>query len=666
VAQRIEWQIQGGDMAQDSSAIWPWSPTPEMPFETKPAVLSISDRLLGCRLIFRRVTMSDLKPDSSTPAAKADPAATVETQAAGSKDVAGHLAAKKMTIFDQIFIWTMVLLVGVIFGVGPSIGLVMQGQSQFGSYKVDMSDVQRRQRVAEALQEIINPNGYGEPMFSKMMINQPPYIIHRSEDSYARNIRMAQMADDLGLTPSKAEVQILVDDFLAKKDPTGKSTYAQKIADSRRAKDITTADLEMWLSEEFAIDALDARSTAMPVLPAAVSTTFKPLREEKISSDQIVLSARSLLSDIKPDDAEFQSTYESLANLNRFVVPAATVVQVAAPDFAALLAAQSPTDEQAKAWYEGHKADYKKPAPPAPANGQTPAPAAEPEYRPFDEVKVEILDRLRRDGASAAALAKVEAFIATVENDALEQGNAAAFAKAAADAGLIVKGDTQIPDTTGGQVLLPGYGLLKHSAREIGLVTSKPGSITDQQQTHDGQWLVLRFEKRLPASKKPIDDPEVRAVVSATLAGKRAYPVLLAAAEALREQAEKAGPGGLRSVFADPAVKAKWNAEVTTSDMSVLEELTFPQPADAATARPDPRIAASLAVKGNPVVLVEVQQRGNDGDSEIPEVRLVQSTGLTAAAAPTTEERTQLASQLRGFIAGRLSAAAQAAIGRKL
>ena len=78
--------------------------------------------------------MSDQQPDPKTPA---------------SPPEAGKLAPKTMTIFDQIFIWTMVLLVGVIFGVGPSIGLVLQGGQESSAYQVSASEVLRRQRIAQ-------------------------------------------------------------------------------------------------------------------------------------------------------------------------------------------------------------------------------------------------------------------------------------------------------------------------------------------------------------------------------------------------------------------------------------------------------------------------------------------------------------------------------------
>lgn len=577
--------------------------------------------------------MSDQQPDPKTPA---------------SPPEAGKLAPKTMTIFDQIFIWTMVLLVGVIFGVGPSIGLVLQGGQESSAYQVSASEVLRRQRIAQLLEEMLNPGGRGRPLF-----------ILGSEEEYARNIRLAQLAGDQGLGPSPAEVEALVDDFLARKDSSGKRTYGQMIADSHRAKDLTTGDLALWLSEEAAVAALEARSSSAPALPSSLATVFKPLREDKVTVDQVTLSATPLLPEVKPDDPELASTYENLAELGRFVQPAALVVQIATPDFAALLAAQpQPSEDQLKAWYESHKADYAKPMPPLPAPnpGQTtpPTPPAT-EYQPFDEVKAAISERLRREAALAVSLAKVEAFMATVEEQALEQGDAATFARAATAAGLQVKEGVEVPDTAGGQVVLPEYGPLTRSAREIGLVANKVGTITDQQKTSDGRWLVLRLAAYKPASRKPSDDPTVRAAVIAELAARRAYPLLLAEAEALRAQAEKAGPGGLRALFADPALKAKWKVEVTTAELSPLEELAAPEPADQSAARPDPRLAASLAVAGNPVSLAAGGQEA---------VRLLQATGYVASSAPTAEERGQLTAQVRSFLVRRL--AMEAAVGHKL
>lgn len=601
--------------------------------------------------------MSDQKPDAQ-PATNAP--AEAPAPAPAKTEIAGKLEARPMTVLDQVFIWTMVLLVGVIFGVGPSFGMAMGGRAMVGD--IDSGEIRRRERIAVTLQEILNPQGspYTGPVFASRLIQSPygPYPVRKDVDTYAEEIRKARYAADLGLMPSKAEADVLVDDFLKRK--IGNRTYAQKIADDRKAKEITEADLKLLLTEQFALQALAARTTSAPAMPLAASATVKTWVDEKVSTDLVMLTAKPILPEVKADDPEIQSAYETLANRDRFALPAAMIVQVAAPDFAALLKAQNPTEEQAKAWYESHKADYQKPVPPQPDNGQTPA-KTEPEYLSFAEVQAQILETLRRNGASAAAQAQVEAFAATIEESGLEQSDAAHFTRAATAAGLQVQEDVAVPEVNDGAVTLPGFGKLKRNAREIGLISTKIGSVTDQQQTEDGRWVLMRIAGRKEASRKTLDDEEVRKQVIAYLAGRRSYPLLLKEAEALRAEAEKAGPGGLRKLFTSEAVKAKWNVEVITNEMNPQVEIEAPTPADDGATRADARTYASIAVKGNPVVLGD-----GDPEADVPTVKLIQVTGLVPAKEATAEERTRYAGGLRDMISGILANQAEAAVRRKL
>ncbi len=59
----------------------------------------------------------------------------------------GKLPPRQTSWSQQIFIWTMIVLVGIVFGVGPSFGLAFQRRDLVSSYQVDPLQVEHRMRI---------------------------------------------------------------------------------------------------------------------------------------------------------------------------------------------------------------------------------------------------------------------------------------------------------------------------------------------------------------------------------------------------------------------------------------------------------------------------------------------------------------------------------------
>ena len=582
--------------------------------------------------------------DQPKPPADAPKDAVPAPEVGPRADLAGHLPAKATTWTQQVFIWTMIILVGIIFGIGPSAGLMMQNPGEIAEYKVDLTEVQRRQRIATLLQDILRVR------FAKGGYDRDPNV------TYARDIRKAMYAKDLGLMPSGKDLDRLVDAFMARK--VGERTYAEIFKDNRRSQELSNIELKLWISEEFAIKALNAREVASPLVPVAAGATLQTMNEEKFIVDEVVLSAKSLLPEVKADDPEIAATYDKLKNDRRFAVTPSTTVQVVAADIEALAQAHAPGDDQVKAYYDAHLADYAKPMPPLEAGKEAPKEAPKTEYLPLAEVAEGITATLRRQAALAQAKPMVEAFEQTVEAQKLDEKDAAAFTSAAQAAKLVVT-EMEVAETRDDAIDLGRFGTLTQKFR---LHSAKPGTITSMLFAQGEMPILLRVGARHVGSVKPLSDPEVVKLIREELAGQRAYAQLLTEVEKIRAAAEAAGPGGLRTVLGSDEAKKRWETTVETKDLGPLTDLTPPAPAGDGVATPrEPRALASLATSTNPVLLVEADKVGS-----IPAVKLVQVVGIKAPPAAEAAAKAMNAQRIRTHIDGMLDRQADLAIDTKL
>ncbi len=545
------------------------------------------------------------------------------------------LASRPMTLGDHLFIWTMVILVGVVFGIGPSFGLIFASRGSLSSYNVDQAQVERRQRTAATLQQVL---GQGE-QWEK-----------RDAEEYARAYRKAQLAEGRGLMPGAAQREELLQDFYQKKTIRGRD-YLSTLRDNKMGSELSTDILRTFLAERFANAALDARLTVAPVVSRSAASNTMTLVMTGFESEEVVLSARTLMEPVTAgvDDAAIRRAYDELQLRDRFIEPAVRVISVAVADPAPFLATQpEPADDAVAAWYQAHLDRFVIPAT-TPDVDQTPAPDR---HRPLDEVKSEVVQALKLEGAQAQALEQIGRLQTEVVDGGLETKDAAAFAAAVAAAQCRLIEEITLPEDAHDDLNLgPELGTLKgRSARSIGLVSGKPGEyISDHQLTSSGAWVVIRLVGRREARQRELSDPAVLAEVQRYVGAKQAYPKLLAEAETLRARAEAAGPGGLRKIFVgDADVAARWQVTVTRNRMNAMNTLAAPEPADEGSARGEARWAASLAVAGNPVVIAATAAEG-----EVARVRLVQCVGLSAAEPlPATGQGLAVARVRQAFAQG--------------
>jgi len=518
--------------------------------------------------------------------------------------------AKPITFGQQIFIWAMILLVGVIFGVGSSWTFLQQQQRVIDN--VAENDILVRKDVAERLQRVLMSSGERFAM--------------GSYEAYARAIRMARVAASEGLQPEGTDLDRVTDDFLARTIPgeagAKQRTFRDLLLEHQGAKDeVTRLELRRLLAERTGVEALFARNVGAPAVPTSVSVVLDHLRSTHFTVAEVELDAKHLMTDVKVDDPEIQSTYDRLRG-TRFTKHAQVTATVAAADLAALTAKQVIGDAEIATYYEQHKETYRKPAvapvPPAVADPKTPA-----EYQALSDASPAIKAILARTAAEQAAQAVIQGFNGMVDEKGLEQADAAAFAAAATAAGLVVTESLVINEPSDGQVDLGALGTIKDPAglfsKDVGFITNPLQSAAQPGETKGQTWFVLRVTQRSPAGFRTLE--EVRTEVQGIIAGNRAYQALLAEAEKLRASAEAAGPGGLAKAIADPA-NAAWAAKVAEQPLRPLTDLHAPA-TEAGGVPGEVRLAASLAMPNRPVALVEAAAPAGAA-STTPRVRLLQ------------------------------------------
>jgi len=384
-----------------------------------------------------------------------------------------------------------------------------------------------------------------------------------------------------------------------------------------------------------------------------------------------VLDASNLLQPVKPDDPEIQTTYETLRNQGKFTQQPTETVTVAYGDMPTLIAAAKAaiTPAQIQAYYDAHKAEPRfaqpavAPAPTkAPAKPGTPpaaTAAAAPVPKPLTQVRPEILQTLAEEQAVSQAKAATKALDADAEDLEGQKDNASFIDEAkklglAIKTGLVIEQPTRDPmmqryaQYMGSMPLMielgGGLGQLRD---ESGLFNAdkEPGFISRPLVANQGPLdvpLMLRLETRTEAGFKPLT--AVKNEVIRHLQGNRAYAPFMAAVEKVRDAAQKLGPNGLATYLNSPAGRV-WHAHVSSETLPASQMLT-PPPASLGLTPPDGHVAASLALADHPILVVADDEE--DADQDIPQVKLLQSSGyVPAPATAELEKRVKLAKDYR-------------------
>lgn len=517
--------------------------------------------------------------------------------------------AKKLTFSQQLFIWTMIVIVGLLFGVGASASIITQEPEAISG--VSETEITPRMRVAERLEKILNPNGggYYQPMFAlqRRRDGQGKELDVRKD--YAENLSMARIAEARGLMPKGKALDRIEAAFLGTPLNESKSrTYRDALVEHEGGADeVRREDLRLFLQERSALDGLQIRAAIGPAIPRSLGDELASARRDQVDLVEVVLSGSHLIPTIAADDPEIATTYERL-RASRFLRPASVGVSLALADRDALGKAIEVNEADAKLWYDAHQDRFQ--AAKDPANPDKPA-----AVKPFASVKDEAIGLLRAERGTAKAQALANKLDEREELDG--EKDHAKFAKAAAEAGLEVR-ELKLDDKTPGTIDLGALGTVKDVMRVFGR-EHEPGFTSRAMQTSAGHWVVIHLVSRTEPGFQ--DLAVVRDEVVRHLAGRRAYGKLLTEAGRLRDSLK--GPGALAAWAASEAAKP-WKATISTTPTSLLDRLLVPA-TEADGTIVDTLLVAPLAMPDRQVALAATRQTWV---GDVPQVRLVQAGEL--------------------------------------
>ncbi len=573
----------------------------------------------------------------------------------GKGDAPAKLPPQKLTMTQQFFVWVLILVVGVLFGF-PAAGMMGQSSRPIVG-NVTESETLQRKSIAERLDQAF-PGNY------------PPFAIdaRRYGDSvlnyYANNIRMARQAEKDGLKPAGGELDRIVKDFLdepAQGGPRGQATSGrtrgQVLLDLVGGKkEVTRDELALFLAERSAVMALESRNVTVAAVAPAMDAFQYPSPDyggaEDISLDVVELSAKNLVPEVKDDDPEVEPTYRKLSQSTDpsvqklFRRPAAVVVSVAHADVAKLREGITVTEVELQAQYEKNKERYRIPDPPKPAGTAVASePKKEAAYKPFADVKEELKKDLIDERVLAKARALADEFDAVVTEKVLHEAkDSQPFIAAAKEKGLVVETLEVSEPGKDGQLDFHALGTV---ADQAGLFNTAnlPGLISRPLVTNgtSRNAIVVRLDARKPSTTREL--AEVKDLVKQRLAARRSYKELIAKAKAIREAAEKAGPGGLAAWAASDEGK-KWAATVTSRSARTAADAINP-PADEIDGTPgESRMVGSMSLPDRPVAL----ETAYFSELDPPKVRLVQVKSVTPAPTAAVEAQRKRAEAFQYFL----------------
>lgn len=520
----------------------------------------------------------------------------------GKEDKPVH---RTLTLGQQIFIWSMVLIVGVIFGVGASFSLVFAQADQIGG--VSQAEVIQRMRVAERIERVLNPDG-----------QYPLYIRYgREVQGYADDLRLVRIAAERGLLPQGRALDRIEADFLAKPLPGSKDrTNLDALREhAGGAHEVTKPELRRFLAERAALQMLGLRSTVAPAMPRSLAGEVAGAFGDRAEVAVVTIDGKRLLPTVAPDDPEIPTLYERLRGnkelAHLFFRPTGATVQVAVADRDLLGKPLEISEADQLAWYEANKAER------FPGGDPDPKDPKKTQPKPFAAVKAEVEAALRAERGTAAAQKAIAPFNAAAE--ALENDkDPARFRAAAEEAGLRVE-ELTIEDRTPGTLDLGKLGTVSDVLRLFNR-EHETGLLSQPLVTSQGHWVILRLAARRDPGFVELDT--VRPQVAKMLAARRAHAELVKQAGELRARLAAQGGNALSAWAASDEGKA-WGATINVRTMSLLTPVRAPgagidDPAGEA------QLIAALAMPPHPIALASM---GRNPGQEAPSLMLVQVVG---------------------------------------
>jgi hypothetical protein len=508
--------------------------------------------------------------------------------------------SSQLTFTQQLFIWSMVLVVGVIFGVGASFSMVFTPGQQIAG--VAEGEVLQRMHVADRMERVLNPNGH------------PYYPMFRQNglEGYATDLRLARVGEARSLMPKGQALDRIEQDFLATPIQGSQGrTYLDALREHEGGNDqIKRDDLRRYLAENAARESMYMRSAIAPAVPRAVAADMAAMRGDRAEVAEVVLSGARFVPEVKLDDPEIAAAYERLRS-SRFTRPGSVGVAVAWADRNQLAATIEVSEADAKSWYDGHLDQF-------PGEADPKDPSKKPAAKPYDDVKADVLAKVKAERGTAAAQNLINAFNDGAED--LESDKDPANFRAAATAAKLQVAELSIEDRTPGTIDLGAIGTFKDVTRLFGREHDL-GFLSQPQLTSAGNWVVVRLESHREPGFQELDS--VRDQVARHVAGRRAWKQLQEAAAKLRDELSSAGPGALAAWAVTDDAKA-WGASLSSKPQQLITKLPTP-PAELDGAAGDPLLVAAITMPGRPVAIVAADPAW---ENDVPRLRLVQAGEL--------------------------------------
>jgi len=517
--------------------------------------------------------------------------------------------AKQLSFGQQAFIWVMVCVVGLIFGVGASFSLVFAPAQKVNG--IAEGEVIHRMQVAERMERVLNQNGNSY----QRKFAQPPWVESPME-AYAADLRMARFGESRSLMPKGAALERIEQEFLATPlEGSQGRTYLDALREHEGGNDqVARQDLRRYLAERAARDSLYIRSAIAPAVPRAIAADMASVRGDRAEMVEVVLSGARFLAEVKADDPEIATAYERMRGTT-FTRPAGVGLAVAWADRDALGATIEVSDADATVWYNSHKDQFL--GEPDPKD-----PSKPPEAKPFEAVKADVVGKIRAERGTVQAQLLVEAFNQRAEELEAEK-DPAKFRASVTEAKLKIA-DLAIDDRTPGTVDLGALGTVKDVMRLFGR-DHEVGFLSQPLVTSTGHVVIMRLESRREPGFQELE--AVRPQVIRHVAGRRAYKSLMEAAAALRTELTAQGPGSLAVWVASDAAKP-WNTALTTKPQQLSAKLAS-TPAEPDGQSGDAVLIGSLSLASRPLAVVAAEPAW---EADVPRVRLIQLGELKLAS----------------------------------
>lgn len=586
----------------------------------------------------------------------------------------------QVTLGQQLIIAGLVIAVGVLFGMAPSLGLLQQGARPPLIEDVSNDAALMYQETAERLQRVLNPEP--DPY------SRGPMFVERDLRAYAQRLWLADRAEEEGLMPTGSLLDRIVDTWLRTTLDDGR-TYATALAEHQRGRNaVSREQLARFLQVQTANRALQRRHLMTPpaITREAVALAragvddyrrayqlglFPPPPGDRLQLAEVELSSARLadahLEAISADDDRLLLAYEDLRE-RFFRLPETVTLTCFVADGQAIGERLAFPAEELAARYQATPERWTTIETTGPATASEPATRAV--TRSLEDVTAELEIELAGEAGPPLARTLIDRFqqalIAAGMTSAAE-ADPAKVRELAATTNLtsaddprisapiaieVVKGVVVTRPDSGTTLDIGDFGTVDNKDVKLFGYGKEVGSLVNRYEdpTKAGRYVLLQLEDRAESGYQPLQ--EVRDEVARREAAREAYDELLTTA---RELAERANRIGSLARLWDPTLAERWQATVTNRPVPTLTPVADPaEGVDLPTGAPRPVL--DLDRPGRPTfVLAATAGPGDAVADDVPRLRLVQVVGHEPAPVSDQDQVQRLLRASRMAVSAYLS-----------